>query len=365
MARTRLVVLFGGQSAEHEVSVISARSMLPHLDRERFEVTLVGITRSGEWLKIDERSNVLASGVVEADAAPRVLFDHGGGGSLIEIGSDGTVERTSVDVVFPVLHGPHGEDGTVQGLLELAGLATVGSGVAGSAVGMDKTLTKQVFRASALPQLDYHVVRRRRWRERPDIVLIELEGRLGWPMFVKPARMGSSVGVSRADTVETLRAAMDEAARFDTKIVVETAAENCREVECAVLGHENPIASVVGEIEPANAFYDYEAKYLNDSSKLTIPADLDEMVVEQIQTLSVQAFNAVGASGLARVDFFVSRSDQSVYINEINTMPGFTPISMYPKLWEASGIGYGELINRLVDIAIERHDDRQDMTTKA
>jgi D-alanine-D-alanine ligase len=361
MADTKrhLVVLFGGQSAEHEVSVISARSMLAELNRDRFHITLVGISRDGVWRHIDESSNVLASGVVDTDAAPRVLVDHNGGGMLVE-GDDGSFERLPVDVVFPVLHGPHGEDGTVQGLLELAGIAAVGSGVAGSSVGMDKELSKRVFRAEGLPQLDYAVVRRSKWRAESDTVLDELEERLGFPMFVKPARMGSSVGVSRAHDRESLIVALDEAARFDNKMIVETAAVDCREVECAVLGYEDAQASVLGEIVPDNDFYDYESKYVTGNSELVIPAELSVQITEAIQRLALAAFRAVGAAGLARVDFFVSRDGKHVHVNEINTMPGFTPISMYPKLWAQSGLEYPDLIDRLIDLALDRDQDRKE-----
>ena len=358
-SKRHLVVLFGGQSAEHEVSVTSARSMLGEINRERYDITLVGITREGKWIQVDESSNALVRGTVESDASATVLVDHGEGGLLRER-PDGGFDKINVDIVFPLLHGPHGEDGTVQGLLELAGIATVGSGVAGSAVGMDKELTKRVFRAEGLPQVEHATIRRARWRERAEEVLVELEGRLGWPIFVKPARLGSSVGVNRANDKESLRAALDDAARFDTKIIVEAAAINCAEVECAVLGHEDPIASVVGEIVPTGDFYDYEAKYVSDDAELRIPAQISDQAAAEVQQLAVSAFRAVGASGLARVDFFVNHDDGSVLLNEINTIPGFTPISMYPKLWEESGIPYAELIDKLIDFAIARHVDKLD-----
>ncbi|MBT6273248.1 MAG: D-alanine--D-alanine ligase [Chromatiales bacterium] len=361
--KRRLAVLFGGRSAEHEVSVNSARSVLEYVDRQRYEVTLIGIDKQGIWRVLDGFSNSIASGEMESDSAPTVLVDHGNGQSLVVQHHDGRRERLPIDVVFPVLHGPHGEDGTVQGLLELAGLPTVGSGVAGSAVAMDKELAKRVFKAEGLAQLDYMVVRRQRWRERADIVLIEIEGRLGLPVFAKPARLGSSVGVSRADDRESLRAAIDEAARYDNKIIVEAAALGCREVECSVLGYETPEASIPGEIVPCNDFYDYEAKYLAENSELLIPAPLSEAATAQIQALAVAAFRAVGANGLARVDFFVCGDDESIFLNEINTMPGFTPTSMYPKLWAASGLEYGALIDRLIELALERHDEHQQNET--
>ena len=356
--KQQLVVLFGGRSCEHEVSITSARSMLPHIDRDRFDVTLVGISKAGEWLLIEETSNILSQSELASAAAPRVRVDHANGGQFVSE-SDGITTPIAVDAVFPVLHGPFGEDGTVQGLLELAGIATVGCGVSSSAVGMDKELSKRVFKAEGLPQVDHLMVRRKRWEERAEAVLLELEGRLGLPVYVKPARMGSSVGVSRADSTDSLQAALTEAAKFDTKMVVEAAAEGFREVECAVLGNDVPEASVVGEIIPNAAFYDYAAKYQSGTSDLVIPANLSEALSNEIRDLSIRAFRAIGATGLARVDFFVNPEDGAILLNEINTMPGFTPISMYPKLWEASGLPYPELINRLVSLALERHAEHQ------
>lgn len=357
MSRTQLLVLFGGQSAEHEVSVISARSMLEHIDRGRYDVTLVGITRDGRWLHVEESSNVLASGVVDLQAAPGVLVDHSSGGSILIEGADGARSRRRADVVFPVLHGPHGEDGTVQGLLELAGLPTVGSGVAGSAVGMDKALAKRVFKAEGLPQLEYLTVLRSRWREAPQAVLAGIEQTLDLPLFVKPARLGSSVGVSRADDTASLEAALDAAARHDSRIIIETAAVGFREIELAVLGNDDPEVSIAGEIVPSDGFYDYESKYVSDDAALIVPARIAATTLATLQALAIRAFQAVGARGLGRVDFFVSADEQRIYVNEINTMPGFTPISMYPRLWEASGLAYPALIDRLVDLAMARHAD--------
>ena len=352
--KQQLVVLFGGRSCEHEVSVTSARSMLPHIDRGRFDVTLVGISKAGHWMHIDESADILSAPTIESNAASSVLVDHNHAGQFL-VAADGDLRPLAVDVVFPLLHGPFGEDGTVQGLLELAGVATVGCGVAGSAVGMDKELSKRTFRAEGLPQVDYRVVRRTRFEQREDNVVFELEGSIDYPMYVKPARMGSSVGVSKAENAAELRTALAHAAEFDTKMIVEAAALGCREVECSVLGNDQPEASVLGEIRPSNEFYDYAAKYESVDSELIIPANLDESLSEHVRTLAVQAFRAIGGSGLARVDFFVDPSDGTVLLNEVNTMPGFTPISMYPKLWEASGIRYGELVSRLVDLALARH----------
>ena len=352
--KQQLVVLFGGRSCEHEVSVTSARSMLPHIDRTRFDVTLVGISKTGRWMLIDEAANVLSEATIDSAAAPNVLVDHAGASQLL-IADSGGLRQRPVDVVFPLLHGPFGEDGTVQGLLELAGIATVGCGVAASAVGMDKEQAKRAFKAEGLLQVEFRVVRRTRFEERPDNVIFELERALPYPMYVKPARMGSSVGVSKAEDNHGLRTALAHAAEFDTKVIVEAAATGCREIECAVLGNEVPLASVLGEIRPSNEFYDYAAKYQSGDSELIIPARLNDALTEQVRTLAVRAFKAVGGSGLARVDFFVRPEDGTVLLNEINTMPGFTPNSMYPKLWEATGVPYGELISRLADLALDRH----------
>ena len=266
----------------------------------------------------------------------------------------------ALDVVFPLLHGPFGEDGTVQGLLELAGLPYVGAGVLGSAAAMDKAMMKRAFRAEGLPMTDHLVVRRSEWRRDPERVRAEAEARLGYPMFVKPANLGSSVGVHRIDGSGAFRGRVEDAAAYDTKVLIEAAALDCHEIECAVLGNDEPRASVVGEIVPSREFYDYDAKYVDDASKLVIPAPLPPETAERVRALSLAAFRAVDARGLSRVDFFVERGgERRVYVNEVNTMPGFTPISMYPKLWAASGVPYPDLIDRLIQLAIEEHRDRR------
>ena len=284
-----------------------------------------------------------------------------GAGTGLEDG-EATPDATNLDVVFPLLHGPFGEDGTVQGLLELAGLPYVGAGVVGSATAMDKAMMKRAFRAEGLPVMDYLVVRRSDWRRDPGQVQAEAEARLGYPMFVKPANLGSSVGVHRIDDAGSFPRLVEDAAAYDTKVLVEAAALDCHEVECAVLGNDDPQASVVGEIVPSREFYDYDAKYVDDASELIIPAPLPPETSGRVRELSVAAFRAVEARGLSRVDFFVERGGgRRVFVNEVNTMPGFTPISMYPKLWEASGIPYPELIDRLIRLAIEEHQDRRDI----
>ena len=360
--KIRVGVLFGGRSAEHEVSVTSARSVLGAIDRDKYDVTMIGIDRHGRWLSAGDAIPLSETGRVEADGLVPVALDYGGARELVVQNGAGNPAQP-VDVIFPILHGPYGEDGTVQGLLELAGVAYVGAGVLGSAVGMDKDMMKRVFQAEGLPQVDHAAVLRSHWRRKPEAVVAELEGQFEYPVFVKPANLGSSVGISKAHDRGELAAAMDTAARYDRKIVVEASAGDCREVECAVLGNEEPEASVVGEVIPSHEFYDYEAKYLDDRSELVIPARIRLETAERVRGLARQAFLACEACGLARVDFFVRRDDESVLVNEINTLPGFTPISMYPKLWVASGVGYGELIDRLIELALERHRDRQDAST--
>ena len=360
--KIRVAVLFGGRSAEHEVSITSARSMLQAIDRGKYDVTMIPITKDGRWLPAAEAPQVLEAGVAEGGETLPVLFDYRAGTQLASAGVSGS-SAAEIDVVFPLLHGPFGEDGTVQGLLELAGIAYVGSGVLGSAVGMDKEMMRRAMRAEGLPTVESTAVLRSRWRAQRERVQSELEARFTYPVFVKPANMGSSVGISKVVNGGGLPSAMEQAARYDRKIIVEADAGDCREVECAVLGYEDPRVSVVGEVVPTNEFYDYNAKYVDDNSELIIPANLDAAICERVQDLSRQAFLAVEAFGLARVDFFVSTGGE-VTVNEINTMPGFTPISMYPKLWEASGIGYGDLIDQLIQLALQRHVDRQDMTTE-
>ncbi|MEW6750215.1 MAG: D-alanine--D-alanine ligase family protein [Candidatus Latescibacterota bacterium] len=357
--RIRVGVLFGGRSCEHEVSVTSARSVLEAIDRSKYEVMLIGISKEGRWLTAHDARRLLQPRVVHGeDLLPTVLDYPGGGDLLIQDAAGATTDRRPVDVIFPILHGPYGEDGTVQGLLELAGVPYVGAGVVGSAVGMDKEMTRRILRAEGLPQVDHVVVRRVRWEREPGAVAQEVEARFAYPVFVKPVNLGSSVGITKAHDAAEFRAGVDLAAQFDYKIMVEADAGDCREVEVAVLGNEEPQASVPGEVVPGHEFYDYDAKYVDNSSQLAIPARLSEGAASRVRELAVRVFQVVEAAGMARVDFFVGRQDESILVNEINTIPGFTPISMYPKLWEASGIPYRELIDRLIQLALERHADR-------
>jgi D-alanine-D-alanine ligase len=363
MKRRRVAVLFGGRSAEHEVSCLSARSVIDALDPERTEVIPIGITREGRWHRV-AGAPALPS---ESGMMPEVTEGSGGaveltaeGTSTEIVGADGS--REPIDVVFPVLHGPYGEDGTVQGLLDLAGVPYVGAGVLGSAIGMDKDVQKRLFLAAGLPVGPYEAVRESAWRDDPETVEASAEA-LGYPLFTKPATLGSSVGVTKVPAPAGLADGLDEAFRYARDALVEKAAEGAREIECAVLGNDEPVASVAGEIAPeGHEFYDYEAKYLDEhGAQLLIPADLKPGVLEEVQRLAVAAFVAVKCAGMARVDFFL-RAEDELWVNELNTIPGFTSISMYPKLWEASGLTYGELVERLLDLAVERHEAERKST---
>ncbi len=358
MTKTRVLLLFGGQSAEHEVSVISARSVFAAIDRNRYDPILVGIARDGRWLLAEQNTAVLEDDAVGAQLLPEVSLARRGS-ELVVKDYAGESEGVPFDVVFPLLHGPFGEDGTIQGLLELAGAAYVGAGVTASAVAMDKAFSKLVFAASGLAQAPYQVIRRDRWRTDVDGVVAEIEERFDYPMFVKPANMGSSIGVSKVTNTDALRQGLSIAAEFDVKLLIEVAFNDCHEVECSVLGNQTPSTSVVGEIVPGGDFYDYQTKYLDDCSQLIVPASIDSEATERVQRMSIAAFKAIDGAGLARVDFFVRRSDGEVFINEINTMPGFTPISMYPMLWQASGLTYAELIDQLIGFALARRAQRK------
>ncbi len=343
MSKTRVAVLFGGRSGEHEVSIRSAASVIEALDKQKYDVVPLAITREGRWLPPGESVRLLPAesrGSLSTETAVTLSREPGA--------------TSGVEVVFPVLHGTFGEDGTVQGLLELADVAYVGAGVLASSAGMDKDVMKRLFRERGLPSVEHVAVPRSKRHQSIE----GLEQRFSYPMFVKPANMGSSVGISKAVDRESLRKALDRAAEYDRKLVVEPAIDG-RELECSVLGNDDPRASVPGEIKPGSGFYSYDAKYLDDTAELLIPAPLTGQQAREVQRLAVAAFQAVEASGLARVDFFLEDSSGRILLNEINTMPGFTSISMYPKLWKASGLGYAELIDRLIELAKERHAEKQ------
>jgi len=350
-----VAVLFGGQSGEHEVSLVSSHGIMQTLDPERYEVLPVGITRTGRWLAGAGAHAALVA-AADRDRLPTGVTLSTDAGPLIE---DFDLLRAAgrIDVVFPVLHGPMGEDGTVQGLLELAGLPYVGCGVAASAVGMDKALMKAAFAAAGLPVLPWLLVRRVDLLADSEAVCARVEAALPYPVFVKPANMGSSVGVSKAQDRAGLRAGLAEAARYDRRIVVEQGIP-AREIEVSVLGNDAPAASVPGEVVPSGEWYDYTAKYLADASQLLIPAPLEADLAERARALALEAFLAIDGAGLSRVDFLLDRETGALWVNEVNTMPGFTPISMYPRLWAASGLAYPQLLDRLIQLALERHQQR-------
>lgn len=354
-ARKRLAVLFGGQSPEHEISVISARSIMREADRDRFEIIPLGITRGGEWLTEQETRERLER--CEADGT-NWLGEEPGRGPLER--AEAAADLASVDIVFPIVHGPNGEDGTLQGLLELSGTPYVGAGVAGSAVGMDKSLMRALFAAHGVPQPDYVLLRDAELADlcsdaAPREALVDLERAVGYPCFVKPANGGSSIGVSRAQSREDLGDALREAARYDRKVLVEEGIAG-REIECAVLGNAEPEASPLGEVRPHGDFYDFDAKYRDAGADLLVPAPLDEALAERIQETALDAYRALDLAGLSRVDFLVREPD-GIHVLEVNTLPGFTPISMYPRLWQEAGLTYGELITRLVELGLERHEE--------
>ncbi len=366
MARKiRVGVIFGGRSGEHEVSLMSARSVMGAMDREKYEIMPIGITKDGRWIAGGDPMMALEGGDAGVSQPVALLGDPSQRGLVplpLASGGPGGVRLAELDIVFPVLHGPYGEDGTVQGLLELAGIPYVGAGVIGSVLGMDKAVFKDVMRAHGLPIVDDVVLKRKEWDADAEAALDRVEAALGYPVFTKPANLGSSVGISRCDDRAGLAAGLTEAARYDRKLLVEAAVPAAREIEVSVLGNDDPIASLPGEIIPSREFYSYEAKYIDtgdQSSELLIPAPISPEMTERVRDLAVRAYKAIDCAGMARADFLLSGETGELYINELNTIPGFTSISMYPKLWEASGIPYSELIDRLIELAFERYRDKE------
>jgi D-alanine-D-alanine ligase len=390
--KLRVGILFGGRSGEHEVSLLSAASILKAIDRKKFEVVPIGITKEGRWLGAGAAHNLLEGGqsadarrlrAGDPEATPGARLLHECIPTLLApepvesraaLALDGARPAAgNLDVVFPVLHGTFGEDGTIQGLFELAGVAYVGSGVLGSAAGMDKDVMKRLFRQAGLPIVKHVTLLRADWEKQPRKAIAQVEAALKYPVFVKPANLGSSVGVSKAHDRTELPAALDVAAKYDRKLVVEEgvggrrrrgeAQAKARELEVGVLGNDDPKASVVGEIIPGKEFYDYDAKYLSEGSVPVIPARLIRAESQQIREMAVAAFRACDLSGLARVDFLMEPDGKRrIYLNEVNTMPGFTQISMYPKLWQATGVGYKELITHLIELALERQAEKNRTT---
>ena len=362
--KLRVGVLFGGRSGEHEVSLTSAKGIMAAMDPEKYEVVPIGITKAGQWLtgeQIHRKLLEAAAGHPVIEAEPQRASGAAGDDetSLLALG---VADTGTLDVIFPVLHGTFGEDGTVQGFFELVDIPYVGAGVTASATAMDKAVSKDIFRSHGLPIVIHRVFLRRQWLTEPEPIIAECEAAMPYPMFVKPANLGSSVGIHKATNRDQLRLGLDDAIRYDRKVIVEQGLE-AREIEVSVLGNDDPIASTPGEIIPSREFYSYAAKYLDDSSELLIPAPLDQAYTDLIQNLAIMAFKALDCAGLARCDFLLEKATGEVFVNELNTMPGFTPISMYPKLWAASGLSYSELIDRLIELAFERHEDQRQSQT--
>ena len=360
MKKITVALLFGGKSGEHEVSLQSASSILSAINRAKYKVIPIGITKEGSWRANPGFLEGELSGILNQGVPVFLPAESTSSGQLIqfEASESRRKQRISVDVVFPVLHGPFGEDGTIQGLLELANVPYVGAGVLGSAVAMDKDVMKRLFQQEGLPTAPFIAYPWEDWINRSQELKQEVADKLGYPCFVKPANMGSSIGISKVEGVQGLSEALALASEFDEKVIVEKALDT-REIECSVLGNNNPQTSLPGEIIPRQGFYDYRAKYLGDSTELVVPASLRQDQVEKIQELAVRSFRALECRGMARIDFFLERGTEDIYVNEINTIPGFTPISMYPKLWHASGLAYSDLIDRLIQLALERHCQRQ------
>ena len=390
MKKLRVGILFGGRSGEHEVSLLSAASVLKAIDKDKYDVVPIGITKDGRWLTATDAENLLQGKLIpearnlragdpettqaaavlargEAVVVPPEPVRREGG--LVPFQTDAALTRRAsdrainVDVIFPVLHGTFGEDGTIQGLLELADIAYVGAGVLGSAAGMDKDVMKSLLVAAGIPIVKHVTVLRSAWEKDSKKVRKIVESKLRYPVFVKPANLGSSVGISKAHDRKELGPAIEEAAKFDRKVVIEQGVggrkNKAREIECSVLGNDEPVASVPGEIVPVKEFYDYNAKYLDEGSELIIPAKLTKAETKKVQELAVRCFRAVDCSGLARVDFLMDPLTRKIFLNEINTMPGFTAISMYPKLWAASGVAYPNLLDKLIQYGLERHQDKK------
>jgi D-alanine-D-alanine ligase len=362
--KLRVGVVFGGRSAEHEVSLVSAASVINALDKDKYEVVPIGITSDGRWLSSPDAVKLLKDGKNLNREPEKIILPDPSRKGLVEPGAPSRPAGTDrLDVIFPVLHGTMGEDGTVQGLFELAGIPYVGAGVLGSAAGMDKVVTKQLCEHAGIPVTPYIWFLAGEFGSASKQIVSSIERDLRYPCFVKPANLGSSVGISKVHSHEELRPAILLAAEYDRKILVEKSIENAREMEVSVLGNDEPIASVPGEILSSNEFYDYDAKYVDGKSRAVIPARLPNTVAKKLKDFAVRGFKAIDGAGMARVDFLVRKGNNTVFFNEINTIPGFTSISMYPKLWEASGIPYPQLLDRLIELALERFRTKQSLKT--
>lgn len=390
MKRLRVGVLYGGRSSEHEISLASAAAVFANLDKKKYEPIPLRIEKDGRWVLADKPPSAASASDVIDQMKSDTMRARGGREVMLparpgagtetlwlldrrdartrethgeEVESVTTITGLGLDVIFPVLHGPLGEDGTIQGLLELANVAYVGCGVLASAAGMDKAAMKILFKHNGLRVADWVVVTRRELKADRDAVKARIEKALAYPLFVKPANMGSSVGISKVHDAGELFPALDLAAAYDRKLVVEAAVPDAREIECAIIGNEAPEASLPGEVVPANEFYDYDAKYINAGSKTVIPAKLADKVAADIRKQAIAAFQAIDGAGMARVDFLVSRASNKIFVNEVNTIPGFTTISMYAQMWAATGVDYATLVDRLITLAVERHKEKQELRT--
>jgi len=362
--KINVAVIFGGRSGEHEVSLVSAKSVVDALNKDKYEIVPIGITKEGQWftgsdpiktLKNEENPVIKKRAVLPPDRDIKGIVILTAGSREGEFVFDRIIP---VDVIFPVLHGPYGEDGTIQGLFEMADIPFVGAGVLASSCAMDKVVMKSLFRSAGLQVTEDIIVKSSEWKNGKEDILVEMETRLGYPLFIKPSNLGSSVGINKAHDRAELSRFIEIAFEFDRKVLVEKAVPNAREIECSVLGNENPVASVPGEIIPCNEFYDYEAKYVAGKSQTIAPADLDRNMTEKVKELAIKGYRSLNCEGMARADFLLEKGTDRLYINELNTIPGFTSISMYPKLWEADGLPYSSLLDRLIELAIERHREK-------
>jgi D-alanine-D-alanine ligase len=360
--RIRIGVIFGGRSVEHEVSLVSAASVINALDKEKYEVIPIGIASTGQWLSSNETLHLLKEKQSIELEQEQLLVPDPRKQSLVAINDGGGIGK-ALDVIFPVVHGRYGEDGILQGLLELADLPYIGPGVLGSAVGMDKVIQKELLVQANIPTAPSIWFTIEEYESRHKKIIAEVERKLKYPLFVKPSNSGSSIGINKAHNRKELLVFIDTAAQFDRKILVEQGIKNAREIECGVLGNDQPIASVPGEIISSNEFYDYDAKYVDGKSDAIIPAKLASVVVKKIKRYALTAFRALDCAGMARVDFLVTKKTNQIFLNEINTIPGFTSISMYPKLWQASGLSYTALLDKLIQLAIERHEAKKKLKT--
>ena len=370
--RKRLGIVFGGRSSEHAVSLVSARSIISVIDTDVYDIELIGIAQDGTWVVGDAAKSLLDGQPVDPEeivcipavpkAHPIMIIERSYCSSgQQQVSGDNTAALRilrQLDVIFPVLHGPYGEDGTIQGLFETCGIPYVGAGVAASAIGMDKILMKNIFMAHGLPTAPFIHFLRSNWQSQAMFIIQQIEREISYPCFVKPSNTGSSIGITKVHSSSNLNHAIEYAAEFDRKIIIEKAID-CREIECSLLGNDEPIASITGEIIPSREFYSYEAKYIDEGSQLLIPAPVSTNIEQKVQEIAIAAFRAIDCAGMARADFFLEKNTDILYLNELNTIPGFTSISMYPKLWEASGIPYPHLVQRLIDLAFERFGDRQ------